>query len=135
MPLYQTAAELDPKQAAPLFNLSTALFELGDYNGYDEVCASALALLQGEPQETAAKHKIHARQARARLATRRTEKTKAAVNLLFDRAEKMSLLHCLKNCHSSQVGVKDAKESHTKLFLELPRYEPMICVHRFVIDI
>lgn len=124
--LYRKAAELAPEDYKPLSNLSSALFEQGDYLASDKASISALSLLQDRSQDASVKQKIYARQARARLAMARLCEAEEAVDQLDDGPDKTKLKHYLKTQDASLADVSDPVELHTRLILNLPRYKSMM---------
>ncbi|KXS97941.1 hypothetical protein AC578_3388 [Pseudocercospora eumusae] len=124
--LYQKAAELAPDQAAPLSNLSSALFELADYAACDEACNSALALLGEASEHELARQKLYSRLARARFAMKKIDEAGQAVSLMAEGSERSDLEMVLKNQIANRAIAPDAKALHTRLILEHPRYKPMI---------
>lgn len=126
--LYQKAAELAPHEAAPLSNLSSALFELADYVACDQACNSALALLGEAREHELARQKLYSRLARARLAMKKNDEAREAVNLMAESPERSNLEMVLKDQIANQATTPDAKALHTRLVLEYPRYKPMMYV-------
>ena len=128
VPLYKRAAKLAPTDPAPLSNLSAPLYELADYEGCDAACNSALALLEDASQDAASKQKLYIRQVKARLNRMQVGEAEEAARLIIEGQQKSGFLHTIEYLKSIQKEVKEPKELHTRLILELPRYKPMVCV-------
>lgn len=122
--LYQRSVEAALDDPAPLFNLSAAYFESGDYTASIATSEQALALTKDESKQ----QELYARKVKSYIHLLNYEAANETLQFLQSDAEKAKLERIIKNSRRSNLVAKndDAVTIRSRLVTELPRYKQMI---------
>ena len=115
---YRKANELTPDDPAPLSNISSALFELGDYADCITIIDETLPLLS----DVAKRNKLLLRKAKSHVYLNELETAHAIFSNAVDAGE---MTKCVAGQIAGRGRDEDLWRMHKKM-LDLPRFKPML---------